>query len=198
MANVEPLSREELAEFEPFFKIIEGAVGFVPRSHYTLGRRPDILKAFNGLVMSVFGPGEVEPTLKQLVAMVASVAAGCRYCQAHTSASAVHFGVSAEKVAAVFDFETSDHFSDVERAALRFARDAAIVPNATTPEHFEELRRHFKETQIIEITATISLMGWLNRWNDTMATELEDEPLGFASQHLSSHGWDAGKHAGTA
>jgi len=198
MPNVEPLSREELAEFEPFFKIFEGAVGFVPRSTYTLGRRPDILRAFNGLVMSVFGPGEVEPTLKQLVAMVASVAAGCRYCQAHTSASAAHFGVSAEKVAAVFDFETSDHFSDAERAALRFARDAAVVPNATTPAHFEELRKHFKETQIIEITATISLMGWLNRWNDTMATELEDEPLGFASQHLSSHGWDAGKHAGTA
>ena len=142
MPNVEPLSREELAEFEPFFKIFEGAVGFVPRSTYTLGRRPDILRAFNGLVMSVFGPGEVEPTLKQLVAMVASVAAGCRYCQAHTSASAAHFGVSTEKIAAVFDFETSDHFSDVERAALRFARDAAIVPNATTPAHFEELRRH--------------------------------------------------------
>ena len=97
MANVAPLSREELPEFEPFFKIIESAIGFAPRSHYTLGRRPDILKAFNGLVMSVFGPGEVEPTLKQLVAMMASVSAGCRYCQAHTSASAAHFGVSAEE-----------------------------------------------------------------------------------------------------
>jgi len=76
----------------------------------------------------------------------------------------------------------------------RLARDAAAVPNATTPAHFEELRRHFNDAQIIEITATISLMGWLNRWNDTMATELEDEPLTFASDHLSNHGWEAGKH----
>ncbi len=188
MANVAPLSREELPEFEPFFKIIESAIGFAPRSHYTLGRRPDILKAFNGLVMSVFGPGEVEPTLKQLVAMMASVSAGCRYCQAHTSASAAHFGVSAEKVAAIFEFETSDLFDEAERAALRLARDAGSVPNATTPEHFTELRRHFKDTQIIEITATISLMGWLNRWNDTMATDLEEPALEFASEHLSAHG----------
>jgi uncharacterized peroxidase-related enzyme len=194
MPNVEPLNRQDLSDFEPTFKIMEGAVGFVPRSLFTLGRRPNILKAFNGLAMSVFGPGEVEPALKQLVAMMASVSAGCRYCQAHTSASAAHFGVSAEKVAAVFEFETSDLFNDAERAALRLARDAAAVPNATTPAHFEELRRHFEDAQIIEITATISLMGWLNRWNDTLATELEDEPLTFAADYLSNHGWDAGKH----
>jgi hypothetical protein len=46
--------------------------------------------------------------------------------------------------------------------------------------------------------AVISLFGWLNRWNDTMATELEDEPLAFASQHLTANGWSAGKHAGSA
>lgn len=195
MPNVKPLSPEALAEFEPMFKMTEAAMGFVPRSLYTMGRKPGLLKAFSDLAFAVLGPGTVDPALKQLVSMTASVSSGCRYCQAHTSSSAHRLGASVEKVEAVYDFETSDLFSDAERAALRLARDAAIVPNATTPAHFAELRKHYNDTQIVEIVSVISLFGWLNRWNDTMATELEEEPLAFASDALTSHGWEAGKHA---
>ena len=196
MPNVQPLSREDLAEFEPIFKIVEGTMGFVPRSMLTMGRRPDILRGFAALSMAVLGGGTVDRTLRQLVAMIASVSAGCRYCQAHTSTTAARSGASQEKVEAVFDFETSPLFDDAERAALRLARDAALVPNATTPEHFADLRQHFSDEEIVEIVATISLFGWLNRWNDTMATELEAEPTTFASGALASHGWEPGKHAG--
>jgi uncharacterized peroxidase-related enzyme len=194
MANVEPLARDDLSEFESFFQIAEGAMGFVPRSLYTMGRKPAMLRAFANLTVAVLGPGKVESALKQMVAMVASVSAGCRYCQAHTSASAARAGAGPDKVAAVFDFETSPLFSERDRAALRLGRDAGIVPNATTPEHFEELRKHFADDEIVEIVGVISLFGWLNRWNDTMATQLEEEPLSFASEHLSSAGWTAGKH----
>lgn len=195
MPNVQPLKREDLSEFEPVFQMIEGAMGFVPRSLLTMGRRPDILRGFATLSMGVLGGGTVDRTLKQLVAMIASVSAGCRYCQAHTSGAAARAGAAPEKIEAVYDFETSPLFDDAERAALRLARDAALVPNATTPEHFAALRPHFSEEEIVEIVATISLFGWLNRWNDTMATELEEEPTTFASGALASHGWEAGKHA---
>jgi len=40
----------------------------------------------------------------------------------------------------------------------------------------------------------ISLFGWLNRWNDTMASDLEPAPLAFAGAHLVARGWSAGKH----
>lgn len=195
MPNVKPLEREDLAEFEPMFQMTEGAMGFVPRSLYTMGRKPALLRAFSATAFAVLGPGTVDLPLKQLVAMIASVSAGCRYCQAHTGASAKKLGATEEKIAAVYDFETSDLFSEAERAALRLARDAAIVPNATTPEHFADLKEHYSDAQIVEIVAVISLFGWLNRWNDTMATELEDEPLAFASGALASHGWQVGKHS---
>lgn len=198
MPNVQPLSREDLTEFEPLFRLAESSAGYVATSLYTLGRRPPILKAFVALGASVIGPGKVDTSLKQLVGMIASVSAGCRYCQAHTSTRAATLGVSPDKVAAVYDFETSQLFSPAERAALRLARDAAIVPNATTAEHFAELRQHYSESQIVEIVAVISLYGWTNRWNDTMATELENQPFSFASEHLTSQGWDASKHRGPA
>ena len=194
-ANVHPIPRESLPEFEQFFGLVEASMGFVPNSLPTMAHRPEVLKAFAALSGAVLGPGTVDLGLKQLVALVTSAANGCRYCQAHTASTAVRRHVSADKVEAVFEFETNPAFTDAERAALRLARDSGVVPNCTTPAHFEELRKHFSDGDIVEIVAVISLFGWLNRWNDTMATELEEEPLQFASAHLGALGWAPGKHA---
>jgi hypothetical protein len=46
------------------------------------------------------------------------------------------------------------------------------VPNAVTDAHFAELKKHYTDAQIVEIVAVISLFGFLNRFNDTTATEL--------------------------
>lgn len=85
--------------------------------------------------------------------------------------------------------------TDSEQDTLRLARDASVVPNAKTPAHFVELRNHFGEDEIVEIVAMIALFGWLNRWSDTMATELEREPMEFASRYLTQRGCKVGKHA---
>jgi uncharacterized peroxidase-related enzyme len=194
MSHVPPVPREQLAEFEPFFQIAEGSMGFVPRSLYVMGRRPEILRPFSLLAGAVLGPGTIDPGLKQLIAYVASNASGCRYCQAHTSAHAARFGVATAKIEHAFEFETHPDFSAAERAALRLARDSALVPNLVTADHFAELRHHFGEEQIVEMVAVASLFGWLNRWNDTLATEIEDEPRRFAAEHLAGAGWEVGKH----
>ena len=81
----------------------------------------------------------------------------------------------------MFEFESSDLFSDQEKAALRVAVHAGMVPNAVDAEHMNELSRHFSEKQVIEVVAVISLFGFLNRWNDTMATTLESAPKNFAA-----------------
>jgi uncharacterized peroxidase-related enzyme len=194
MPRIAPLSREELSEFEDFFQLIEQAMGFVPNSMLTLGRSPEILRAFAALSGSVLMAGDLDRGLMQMVALVASTAAGCRYCQAHTAHSAEHIGVPSEKLDSVFEFDTSPLFSNAEKAALRLARDSALVPNEASDAHFEELRQHFSDKQIVEIVAVISLFGWLNRWNDTMATALESGPLAFAERNLSDHGWSVGRH----
>jgi len=68
------------------------------------------------------------------------------------------------------------------------------VPNASEAEHFVLLRAHYSERQQVQIVAVISLFGFLNRWNDTLATTLEDTPTDFAQQHLASGGWQLSKH----
>lgn len=195
MPHIDPLPREDLPEFEPLFQIVEATMGFVPNSLLTLARKPDILRAFSMLVGSVLGPaGSIDPGLKQLVAYVASNATGCHYCQAHTAHGAVHRGVKLEKLDAAFAFETDAQFDDAERAALRLARDSALIPNEVAAEHFAALRRHFSEEQIVELVAVSALFAWLNRWNDTLATELESVPRSFAEHTLAARGWSVAKH----
>ncbi len=70
------------------------------------------------------------------------------------------------------------------------------MPNAVTDEMFEELRKHWTEEQIVEIVGLIALFGFLNRWNDTMATTLEERAVEVATRAIGAAGWSAGKHAG--
>ena len=192
MTNVRPKAREDLPDMEPMFQMVEAGMGFVPQSMFTMAHWPELLQAFGGIAGTVLNSGEIDAGLKQMIAYVVSNAAGCRYCQAHTSHNATKRGVQAEKIRSAFEFETNPLFNETERAALRLALHAGMVPNATEPEHFDELKKHFSDRQIVEIVAVISLFGYLNRWNDTMATTLESGPRSFADVNLEQ--WKVGKH----
>jgi uncharacterized peroxidase-related enzyme len=197
MANMEPLRREDHPELEELFTLYDETLSFVPNSLFTMARRPEILRAFSDLITQIWRTGTLPQPLKPLIAIVSSVAAGCRYCQAHEAVDAKMRGVPDEKISAIWDFERSPLYDDAERAALRFARDASLVPNEVTPGSFEELRRYWDDGQIVEILAVVGLFGFLNRWNDSLATDLETLPLALAS-HRYDERWDPGKHAGAS
>ena len=194
MARLKPLSKEELDAKGIDLSFIGRDFHELPNSVPTLAYRPDILKAVGGLWQAIMGDGAVDRGLKWLVGYLASMSAGCRYCSAHTATGANTTGVTAEKVEAVWNYQRSPLFSDAERAALRVAQGAGVVPNAVTDEDFAELKRHFSNEQIVEIVAVIGIYGFFNRWNDTMGTTLENTPRSFAESHLKDHGWEIGKH----
>ena len=166
------------------------SLGLVPESLLTMAHRPEIASAWASLASAIAGPGTVDGGLKQLVAYVASATHGCRYCQAHTAHSAERLGVDPDKLYHAFEYDTSDLFSEAERAALSMAHAGALVPNEATDEHFARMKASFTDEQIVEIVAMIAMFGYLNRWNDTMATTLEDEPRTWATDHLAPNtGW---------
>ena len=113
---------------------------------------------------------------------------------AHTAGGSLRFGVDEKKVAAIWEYRTSSLYTEAERAALDFAIAAASQPNAVTDGLFERMKRHWTEGQIVEIAATVALFGFLNRWNDTMATPLEEEPIEVGKKFLAPHGWNVGRH----
>ena len=194
MAHLTALRREELVEFEESFALIESVIGFVPNSMKTMARVPGLVGALSALVRAVLSNPLVDPQLSQMVAVVASTAAGCRYCQAHTGHRAELLGVSEAKLSEIWSFETSEHFDDAERAALRLAAAGASVPNGVTAELVDSARAHYTDDQVAAIVSVVALFGFLNRWNDSMATELETPAAAFAERVLGRSGWEVGKH----
>jgi uncharacterized peroxidase-related enzyme len=195
MAHMGPLPKETHPELAEAFATFEHILGFVPNSLLTMQRKPRIVEGFEALTRAVMDPdGEVDAGFKRLLAHVASRAAGCQYCQAHSLVAAGLRGVLEDKLAELWDYRTSPLFSDAERAALDFALAAGSVPNAVTAEHFARLRPHWSEEQIVEILAAVCLYGFLNRWNDSMATDLEEIPHAIGQRYLAGIGWDGGKH----
>jgi uncharacterized peroxidase-related enzyme len=195
MAHLRPLEFDEIkdAEILDKFRHYADTRGFTPNSIRTMARRPNIVKAFMALNQAVLYEGTVSEELKMLVSLASSMASGCRYCQSHMSNLSSIYHVPDEKIAAVWEMDSSDLFSAAERAALRLAIKAGMVPNEASEEDFDELKKYFDEGQIVEIMASIALFGYLNRWNDTMATQLETLPKDVVKRAVS--GWDEGKHA---
>ncbi len=190
-----PLAPETTPALNEQFEAISRRMGFIPNSVLIMQRNPKMVRAFVQMAAAIWDPeGSVDVKLKRLLSHVASRAAGCRYCMAHTAEGAARLGVDQRKIDAVWDYQTSPLFSAAERAALEVAVAAGCVPNAVTDAMFIELRRHWSDEQVVEIIGVIAMFGFLNRWNDTFATPLEDSPLEFGEKHLAAQGWDAGKH----
>lgn len=195
MAFMDPLPRESTPELSETFDHFADILGFVPNSLLTMQRRPEIVKAFGVLTSAVMDPnGAVDPATKRLLAHFASRAAGCQYCEAHSLIAAGISGLPQEKLDAIWDYQTSELYSDAERAALDFALAAGSVPNGVDDELMARLRQHWSEEQIVEMLGAICLYGFLNRWNDSMATDLEDAPRELGEQLLDRGGWTGARH----
>ena len=196
MALVKPLDENdietELCEFIQFFK---GPLGVIPNSVRTMSRRPKVAKAFTELNMAVMEcHGSVTPEFKRIIGYITSFVSGCRYCQAHTILGSQRFGADEDRLQDAWNYENSDHFTDAEKAALKYAHAAASIPNAVDDEIAAELHKHWEDDDIVEITAVIALFGYLNRWNDSMGSALEDLPIDAGNKYLDKTDWDIGKH----
>lgn len=201
MTRMTPIPLEDCpdADLRATLEHFTTTLGFVPNSLLTMQRVPAIARAVVQLNRAVFDPaGRVDVGFKRLIAHMASFAAGCMYCRAHTAVSATRLGVDAERLQAIYEHQTSDLFSEREKVALSFALDAASVPNAVTDASYAELARHWSEDEIVEILGVVCMFGVFNRWNDSMATPLELEPMVRAGELLTDHGWSAGKHSSEA
>ena len=195
MSHMKPLPPETTPELLDDFAIFERILGFVPNSLLTMQRRPKMVKGFGELTKGVMDPeGAVDLGLMRLIAHFSSRAAGCQYCEAHSLVAAKIHDIPQEKLDAIWAYKESPLYSEAERVALDFALAAGSVPNAVDAELFAKMRAHWTEEQIVQILGAVCLYGFLNRWNDSMATDLEEAPREMGDRVLAKGGWTGGKH----
>jgi alkylhydroperoxidase family enzyme len=78
-----------------------------------------------------------------------------------------------EKVAEVLNWRDSKLFSRAERAALEYAERITYTDRQVDDALFAELKKHFTEAQIVELTAAIAMENFRSKFNP---------PLGIAAQ----------------
>ncbi|NRB49883.1 MAG: carboxymuconolactone decarboxylase family protein [Saprospiraceae bacterium] len=192
---VSPLDRNANKEAEEMARFYEETLGFTPNSLFTMMHRPRIATAFLEMNQAVMeNKGRVTSALKRLIAYLSSMTTGCRYCEAHAIRAAVRYGSEEDKLQNIWDYKTYPAFSEAERAAFDLAIAASSVPNAVDDEIAENMRAHWEQGEIVEIMGVIALFGYLNRWNDSMGTQLEEPAAEDGNNLLAGHGWSRGKH----
>ncbi|QPG07042.1 carboxymuconolactone decarboxylase family protein [Salinimonas marina] len=195
MPLVPPLSSEANPEVADMASFFNETLGFCPNSVLTMMRRPEIAKAFINLNMAVMdNQGAVTSAFKRLIAYVSSNVSGCRYCQAHTIRAAERYNAEPDQLDHVWEYQTHPSFSEAERAALDLAVAASTIPNAVDAPLIKRMNRYWSENDIVEIMGVIALFGYLNRWNDSMATTIEPDAIRSGEILLANTDWETGKH----
>ncbi len=190
-----PLDKNSSKKAEEMANFYEETLGFTPNSLFTMMHRPRIAEAFLEMNKAVMeNKGRVTSALKRQLAYLSSMTAGCRYCEAHAIRAAVRYGSEEDKLQHIWEYKTYDAFSDAERAVFDFAIAASTIPNAVTDEIAENLRKHWEDGEIVEILGVTALFGYLNRWNDSMGTKLEEPAAEDGNNLLGKNGWNRGKH----
>jgi uncharacterized peroxidase-related enzyme len=193
---VHPKNDVEDIELQKLIEFYNETLGFCPNSVKTMHIRPRIALAFIEMNKAVMeNHGKVTSFLKRFIGYISSNSAGCKYCQAHTIRAAERYGAEQEQLNNIWEYKSHPSFSEAERAALDFALASSIIPNAVTDEISENLRKYYTDGEIVEILGVVALFGFLNRWNDSMGTQIESGAIDSGKKLLSKQGWTTGKHA---
>ncbi len=169
MSVVNPLTREQAApETHEIYDKLAGRSGKAPNIFAAMAHRPDVLKAFLPLYAAIINQGTVDAKFKELAYLRASMVNGCEYCSRAHIASSKRAGVTAEQIAALPFYQRSPLFDDKEKATILYAdrvtRGAATI---RLPE-LEEIRKYYDEGQIVELTLTVCMANFTNRFNDAL------------------------------
>ena len=113
--------------------------------------------------------------IKEMVVIKTSHINGCSYCYAHNTAIGEAAGITHEQVLAIGsdDYMTSPHLSPRERAAVLWAEHVTRNTAKDRDDVFEEVARHFDDTEILELTLVCAMFNFTNRVHDSLKLELE-------------------------
>lgn len=78
-----------------------------------------------------------------------------------------------DKVAEVLTWRDSKLFSASERAALEYAERITYTDRQVDDALFAELKRHFTEAQIVELTAAIAMENFRSKFNPSLGIEAQ-------------------------
>ncbi len=163
--DVRPIYKQFAEEYGPFLNQVR-----------IFAHRPVALKHIMGLLLEL-KKEQVLPVRYLEIALVAvSKLNECTYCVAHHTPRLVREGLGPDTVARILD-DDCPGLDEVDRLVRDYAVQVSEKPQYMRDAIFEDLKRHFSEEQIVELTLRIALCGFFNRFNDALQIGMEDGVL---------------------
>ena len=176
MARVRDIASDELppdlaAVYEAF------AAGYGPFRNQVavFAHVPAALRHLMAMLMELREAKTLAKRHLELAIVAVSKLNECHYCVAHHAPFLAVEGISPDGVLRVLDYADHPEFDAVDRLVVEYAIAAWTRSNQIPEALFEQLRRHFSEAQIVELTLRITLCGFFNRFNDALQIEEEAE-----------------------
>ena len=179
MARVPELTAEDLPEEyrNDFARLGESFPAFSNQlpiyAHSPLG-----MKHIFDMSTALRQSGNLPRRLIEIAVVAASHANRCAYCVAHHSTILVELGLAADSVSALGADANVDSAPDLSPKE-RLVRDYAVCVTERAwgirDAMFDELRRHFTDSQIVELTMRIALTGMFNKINQALGIEMEED-----------------------
>lgn len=117
----------------------------------------------------------LDPVLRSLVTVRVSQLNWCRFCVDINSATLARRAGSMAKVEALEQWRASDLYSPAERAALDYTEAMTITDRGVTDAGMAELRRHFSDDAVVELTGLVAFQNLSSKFNSA----LDVPPQGF-------------------
>ena len=141
---------------------------------------PDLARWFLGLVCAVRQPdlgARSDVRLRNLATIKTSMVNECTYCTTHTSMFGQALGLSEQELEALKGdaYKTSPLFSARDKAAIAWSEAMTRNTAARDEAVWNDVRRHFNDAEIVEISMSSAMFNMINRLNDSFWTELETE-----------------------
>jgi len=132
---------------------------------------PEGYRAMSGLERYVRGSG-LEPSLLELIKLRASQINGCAYCIDMHWKDARARGESEQRLYGLMAWRDSPYYTERERAALAWTEAVTLIADNHVPDDlYEEVRQHFNESELVNLTlALVAINGW-NRLAISFRTE---------------------------
>lgn len=174
MARVVPLSKDSLPTdlHDLWDQFTQGEKDFTNQAG-ALALSPDAFRHLYGLVVAMRGNASLPERLVEIAVVTTSRLNDCPYCVAHHAPALQRTGLSAQAVAAILDSEVPG-FSAVEILVRDYARLLVERPWGIRDSFHDELRRHFSERQIVELTVRVGLCTLFNKFNQALEIAMED------------------------
>jgi alkylhydroperoxidase family enzyme len=136
------------------------------------------IRSVTGFSRTFLGKTKLSRQTKLLVTQLVAELNGCAFCADLGKRFAQDERHNLGKISHVLEFETHpEWFTPAECAALQYALEATQVMARVTDKTFVELKYHFSECEILELTVAIASENFYNRLN----APLEIESQGFCA-----------------